>query len=135
MTRAQRSLVHRVAVPRRAVTRAVRVRTARVSRRTERATRLVLALIILSLARAQQPSKTAFVDYRYFPGLARMDGNWAALKAASDGKVYVGLACHGCDGHLLSEPGVYVPVWVFVPERLTEPWRTILYFNDEGAQS
>jgi hypothetical protein len=30
-----------------------------------------------------------------------MDGNWAALKAASDGKVYAGLACHGCDGHLV----------------------------------
>jgi hypothetical protein len=30
-----------------------------------------------------------------------MDGNWAALKAASDGKVYVGLACHGCNGHLV----------------------------------
>jgi hypothetical protein len=43
----------------------------------------------------------ATVDYRYFPGLANMDGNWAALKAASDGKVYVGLACHGCDGHLV----------------------------------
>jgi hypothetical protein len=30
-----------------------------------------------------------------------MDGNWAALKAGSDGKVYVGLACHGCSGHLV----------------------------------
>lgn len=30
-----------------------------------------------------------------------MDGNWAALKAASDGKVYVGLACHGCSGRLV----------------------------------
>jgi hypothetical protein len=30
-----------------------------------------------------------------------MDGNWAALLAASDGKVYVGLACHGCSGHLV----------------------------------
>jgi hypothetical protein len=41
------------------------------------------------------------VDYRVFPGLAAMDGNWAALLAASDGKVYVGLACHGCNGHLV----------------------------------
>jgi hypothetical protein len=40
------------------------------------------------------------VDYRFFSGLVEMDGNWAALKAASDGKVYVGLACHGCNGHL-----------------------------------
>jgi hypothetical protein len=29
-----------------------------------------------------------------------MDGNWAALFAASDGKVYAGLAYHGGDGHL-----------------------------------
>ena len=30
-----------------------------------------------------------------------MDGNWAALRVAHDGKVYAGLACHGCDGHLV----------------------------------
>jgi hypothetical protein len=30
-----------------------------------------------------------------------MDGNWAALLAASDGKVYAGLAYHGGDGHLV----------------------------------
>jgi len=41
------------------------------------------------------------VDYRLFPGLAEMDGNWAALKVAHDGKVYAGLACHGCDGHMV----------------------------------
>jgi hypothetical protein len=41
------------------------------------------------------------VDYRVFPGLERMDGNWAALFAASDGKVYAGLAYHGGDGHLV----------------------------------
>ncbi len=45
--------------------------------------------------------KTVTVDYRFFPHLAQMDGNWAALKAATDGKVYVGLACHGCNGHLV----------------------------------
>jgi hypothetical protein len=45
--------------------------------------------------------KTVTVQYRFFPHLAEMDGNWAALKAASDGKVYVGLACHGCNGHLV----------------------------------
>lgn len=50
---------------------------------------------------AQANPKSVIVDYRYFPGLATMDGNWAALKAASDGKVYVGLACHGCNGHLV----------------------------------
>ena len=34
----------------------------------------------------------------------------------------------------LSEPGVYVPVWVFVHERLKQPSHTVLYFNDEGVQ-
>jgi hypothetical protein len=48
---------------------------------------------------AAEPNVT--VDYRVFPGLAEMDGNWAALLAATDGKVYVGLACHGCNGHLV----------------------------------
>ena len=41
------------------------------------------------------------IDHRVFPGLAEMDGNWAALYAASDGKVYIGLAYHGGDGHLV----------------------------------
>jgi hypothetical protein len=41
------------------------------------------------------------IDHRVFPGLAEMDGNWAALLAASDGKVYAGLANHGGDGHLV----------------------------------
>jgi hypothetical protein len=36
--------------------------------------------------------QTTQVDFRIFPGLAMMDGNWAALFAASDGKVYAGLA-------------------------------------------
>lgn len=45
--------------------------------------------------------KIITVDYRIFPGLAEMDGNWAALKVAHDGKVYAGLACHGCDGHMV----------------------------------
>jgi hypothetical protein len=36
-----------------------------------------------------------------FDGLHEMDGNWAALFAASDGKVYAGLAYHGGDGHLV----------------------------------
>jgi hypothetical protein len=45
--------------------------------------------------------KVVNIDFRVFPGLAEMDGNWAALKAASDGRVYAGLACHGCNGHLV----------------------------------
>lgn len=35
----------------------------------------------------------------------------------------------------LSEPGIYIPAWVFVPEGHDEPRPTILYFNDEGEQS
>jgi hypothetical protein len=46
-------------------------------------------------------SQTVTVQYRFFTGLAQMDGNWAALKAGSDGKVYVGLAHHGAGGHLV----------------------------------
>jgi hypothetical protein len=41
------------------------------------------------------------VDHRVFPSLHVMDGNWAALYAARDGKVYAGLAYHGGDGHLV----------------------------------
>jgi hypothetical protein len=44
---------------------------------------------------------TVTVDHRLFPGLAEMDGNWAALSVGSDGNVYAGLACHGCDGHMV----------------------------------
>jgi hypothetical protein len=44
---------------------------------------------------------TVRVDHRLFPNLHHADGNWAALYAASDGKVYAGLAYHGGDGHLV----------------------------------
>jgi hypothetical protein len=55
---------------------------------------------------AETPVRSLKVDYRVFPGLARMDGNWSALFAARDGKVYVGLAYHGGDGHLVYyDPG------------------------------
>ena len=58
--------------------------------------------MILALGvQADAAPKNVTVEYRFFPGLAKMTGNWAALKAASDGKVYVGLACNGCDGHLV----------------------------------
>lgn len=64
---------------------------------------LVCALAILSFtAHGANSPRRVTVDYRYFPGqLGTMSGNWAALKAASDGKVYVGLACNGCDGHFV----------------------------------
>ena len=66
---------------------------------------LALCSCVLSMlacvAQSAEPGRQVTVDYRFFPGLGMMDGNWAALKAATDGKVYVGLACHGCDGHLV----------------------------------
>jgi hypothetical protein len=62
---------------------------------------LCLLAILACALRSDAAAKKVTVDYRVFPGLATMDGNWAALKAASDGKVYVGLACHGCNGHLV----------------------------------
>lgn len=64
---------------------------------------LALCGVILSGAAraAPQPARTVQVDFRIFPNLQMMDGNWAALFAASDGKVYAGLAYHGGDGHLV----------------------------------
>jgi hypothetical protein len=59
------------------------------------------AAVICMAAKAGSAESTVAVDYRVFPGFATMDGNWEALLAASDGKVYVGLACHGCSGHLI----------------------------------
>lgn len=35
----------------------------------------------------------------------------------------------------LSEPGIYIPVWIFVPDGRSEALRTVLYFNDDGVQS
>jgi cephalosporin-C deacetylase-like acetyl esterase len=35
----------------------------------------------------------------------------------------------------LSEPGIYIPVWIFVPDGRSEALRTVLYLNDEGVQS
>jgi hypothetical protein len=64
--------------------------------------KLVLILgMLISAARPCEAASGVTVEYRLFPGLAQMDGNWAALLAASDGKVYAGLACHGCSGHLV----------------------------------
>ena len=57
--------------------------------------------ICLFLMAGAAMAATLRVDHRVFPGLERMDGNWAALYAASDGKVYAGLAYHGGDGHLV----------------------------------
>ena len=67
-------------------------------------TRFVLWVVVLPACwgwAAQPPAPTVRADFRIFPGLASMDGNWSALLAGSDGKVYVGLALHGGDGHLV----------------------------------
>lgn len=63
----------------------------------------VIASFLLACFAAALPAqtRTVVVDYRIFDGIAEMDGNWAALLAGSDGKVYAGLACHGCSGHLV----------------------------------
>ena len=67
-----------------------------------RGARTLLTAALLGFAfQTCSATSTVTVDYRVFPGLAEMDGNWAALLAASDGKVYAGLACHGCSGHLV----------------------------------
>jgi hypothetical protein len=63
---------------------------------------LLVPLVIWSIALgASNSARSLRIDHRIFPGLERMDGNWAALFAASDGKVYAGLAYHGGDGHLV----------------------------------
>lgn len=80
--------------------RSIRIELKRLSR-SNCISSLVALLFALPSASAQISPKAVTLDFRYFPGLAKMDGNWAALKAASDGKVYVGLACHGCNGHLV----------------------------------
>jgi hypothetical protein len=56
---------------------------------------------VISIAALPATAGSVRVDHRVFPGLHQMDGNWAALLAASDGKVYAGLAYHGSDGHLV----------------------------------
>lgn len=61
---------------------------------------LVLAPVPLR-AVGESPVRTVQVDCRVFPGLAEMDGNWSALLAGSDGKVYVGLAYHGGGGRMV----------------------------------
>jgi hypothetical protein len=60
-----------------------------------------LGVFILPDKASGQKVRTVRIDYRVFTGLEKMDGNWAALLAASDGKVYAGLAYHGGDGHLV----------------------------------
>jgi hypothetical protein len=57
-------------------------------------------LAVAPVIRSSGPRPVRVVSH-VFPGLERMDGNWAALLAASDGKVYAGLAYHGGSGHVV----------------------------------
>jgi hypothetical protein len=59
------------------------------------------ALLILLACGVSAETRSVRIDHRVFTGLHEMDGNWAALFAASDGKVYAGLAYHGGDGHMV----------------------------------
>jgi hypothetical protein len=63
--------------------------------------RTILLFLAISAAGLAAEVATVTMADRVFPGLERMDGNWAALFAASDGKVYAGLAYHGGGGHLV----------------------------------
>ena len=58
-------------------------------------------LLLLIFAPLYSAERSVRVEERVFPGLHQMDGHWAALLAASDGKVYAGLAYHGGGGHLV----------------------------------
>ena len=35
---------------------------------------------------------------------------------------------------ILSEPGIYIPVWTFIPEQVAHRRKTILFLSDEGIQ-
>jgi hypothetical protein len=62
---------------------------------------VVLSLVSFMLCVQLPAADTVTVDHRLFAGLAHMDGIWAALTVARDGKVYIGLAYHGGDGHIV----------------------------------
>lgn len=62
---------------------------------------MILLVFAVLLAVPPPQARAVRLEHRVFPGLAEMDGNWAALFAAGDGKVYAGLAYHGGDGHLV----------------------------------
>lgn len=84
-----------------AISMAVRVFFVARWRRREVRSAVLIGLVLGVTFPLIAADKHATVDFRVFPGLAQMDGNWAALEVAHDGKVFAGLACHGCDGHLV----------------------------------
>ncbi|MCL5770488.1 MAG: hypothetical protein M1588_04155 [Planctomycetes bacterium] len=47
------------------------------------------------------PPPVVHIQYRLFPHLAAMDGNWNALSVGPDGRVYIGLAHHGGNGRAM----------------------------------
>ena len=55
----------------------------------------------LAASAGAQTARRVPIEGHFFTGLETMDGHWAALLAASDGKVYSGLANHGGAGHLV----------------------------------
>jgi hypothetical protein len=61
----------------------------------------IACLAALVGAAGAQTKPRVRIEGRFFQGLESMDGHWAALLAASDGKVYAGLANHGGSGHLV----------------------------------
>jgi hypothetical protein len=63
--------------------------------------RFVSWLVFVCVTCVAASTRVSTMDYRIFPGLAHMDGNWSALFVGSDGKVYAGLAYHGGDGHVV----------------------------------
>lgn len=62
---------------------------------------MIRAAAVLLSCLCFSAERSVRLEHRVFDGLHEMDGNWAALLAASDGKVYVGLAHHGAGGHLV----------------------------------
>src|SRR5574340_724875 len=66
---------------------------------------VILAWTAAATLLTAQPPPRVSVQARFFPSLETMDGNWAALFSASDGKVYAGLANHGGSGHLVYYDG------------------------------
>jgi len=58
-------------------------------------------LAVLCLLGTSPAPPIVVMEHRIFPGRHEADGNWAALLAGPEGRVYVGLARHGADGALV----------------------------------
>jgi hypothetical protein len=60
----------------------------------------VLCAALVSASAFSAEAGSVRMEYRTFPGLEQMDGNWSALLVTREGNIYVGLAYSGGDGHL-----------------------------------